>query len=62
MIWTKYEIKFINFAIQRISKGASIYSQVKLLSRMNDALMQERTWESIRSKINREIRKRKLAK
>ena len=50
--WTKREDRLIRFAIQRIFKGASIYSQVKRL-KVKPGALEYRSWESIRSKIYR---------
>jgi len=48
--WNDYEDKFINSSVQNIRQGKSIYSQVK---KLHDGPLRYRTWESIRSKINR---------
>ena len=48
--WRDWEVRLCCKAVIRINDGASVYSQVKKLW---EGRLAVRTWESIRSKINR---------
>lgn len=48
--WKDCEVFLIRQAVTHIKNGVSVYSQVKELQ---EGLLVSRTWESIRSKINR---------
>jgi len=50
--WTQWELFFIHVAVFDIQRfHFSIYSQIKLLK---ETVLKNRSWESIRQKINRE--------
>jgi len=52
--WTFTEKQIIREAANNVALGASIYSEVK---RLREGELKGRSWESIRSQINRTRRK-----
>lgn len=49
--WTKPQLVLVRLGVIAVSKGKSIYSVVKVLQA--NPIMHSRSWESIRSKLNR---------